>query len=193
MENNYKPFLWGCSSAGRAPALQAGGHGFESHHLHQWEKSHDFVHWKPNKKKETKQIVVKSTKVDFEKNLLEKFLKGFSVFVGIQNNFATSDRDIWGGEKNQWIIKPNGLLIYNPNNYLRSSSKRVENFLKDFRKKDKGEQKAVQAKKSVRWMPWHWEPMKDVITCDKSRWGGNNLWPANFRMGQPLWWRTIDP
>ena len=30
-----QPFLWGCSSAGRAPALQAGGHGFESHHLHQ--------------------------------------------------------------------------------------------------------------------------------------------------------------
>jgi hypothetical protein len=25
---------WGCSSAGRAPALQAGGRGFESHHLH---------------------------------------------------------------------------------------------------------------------------------------------------------------
>ena len=29
---------WGCSSAGRAPALQAGGHGFESHHLHQGTK-----------------------------------------------------------------------------------------------------------------------------------------------------------
>ena len=29
---------WGCSSAGRAPALQAGGHGFESHHLHQRQK-----------------------------------------------------------------------------------------------------------------------------------------------------------
>ena len=28
-------FQWGCSSVGRAPALQAGGHGFESHHLHQ--------------------------------------------------------------------------------------------------------------------------------------------------------------
>ena len=27
----------GCSSAGRAPALQAGGHGFDSHHLHQSE------------------------------------------------------------------------------------------------------------------------------------------------------------
>ena len=31
--------LWGCSSAGRAPALQAGGHGFESHHLHHWDES----------------------------------------------------------------------------------------------------------------------------------------------------------
>ena len=30
-----KMILWGCSSAGRAPALQAGGHGFDSHHLHQ--------------------------------------------------------------------------------------------------------------------------------------------------------------
>ena len=35
--------LWGCSSVGRAPALQAGGHGFESHHLHHWEKQ-----WKDN-------------------------------------------------------------------------------------------------------------------------------------------------
>ena len=30
--------IWGCSSVGRAPALQAGGHGFESHHLHQRRK-----------------------------------------------------------------------------------------------------------------------------------------------------------
>ena len=28
-------FKWGCSSVGRAPALQAGGHEFESHHLHE--------------------------------------------------------------------------------------------------------------------------------------------------------------
>ena len=27
--------IWGCSSVGRAPALQAGGHEFESHHLHE--------------------------------------------------------------------------------------------------------------------------------------------------------------
>src|SRR5258708_31212097 len=29
------PLVWGCSSAGRAPALQAGGRRFESDHLHQ--------------------------------------------------------------------------------------------------------------------------------------------------------------
>ena len=33
------PIKWGCSSAGRAPALQAGGHGFESHHLHHGTKT----------------------------------------------------------------------------------------------------------------------------------------------------------
>ena len=27
--------VWGCSSAGRAPALQAGGHRFDPVHLHQ--------------------------------------------------------------------------------------------------------------------------------------------------------------
>ena len=32
--NSKFPIIWGCSSVGRAPALQAGGHGFESHHLH---------------------------------------------------------------------------------------------------------------------------------------------------------------
>ena len=33
-EKTERTLRWGCSSAGRAPALQAGGHGFESHHLH---------------------------------------------------------------------------------------------------------------------------------------------------------------
>ena len=31
----YWFFRWGCSSVGRAPALQAGGHRFEPGHLHQ--------------------------------------------------------------------------------------------------------------------------------------------------------------
>ena len=33
-ESRWVPTSWGCSSVGRAPALQAGGHEFESHHLH---------------------------------------------------------------------------------------------------------------------------------------------------------------
>lgn len=35
-------------------------------------------------------------------------------------------------------------------------------------------------------MPWYEKPMKDVTTCDKPRLGGNNLVPADLRMGQPV-------
>ena len=31
------------------------------------------------------------------------------------------------------------------------------------------QQKVGQATKSARGMPWHWEPMKDVVNCDKPR------------------------
>ena len=62
VENNGEKanthFIWGCSSAGRAPALQAGGHGFESHHLHQQTESAKLFIENRIKKKETKQIVV---------------------------------------------------------------------------------------------------------------------------------------
>ena len=36
-QNREVKVKWGCSSAGRAPALQAGGQGFDSPHLHQGE------------------------------------------------------------------------------------------------------------------------------------------------------------
>ena len=39
MDIQFYNIPWGCSSVGRAPALQAGGHEFESHHLH---VSHEF-------------------------------------------------------------------------------------------------------------------------------------------------------
>ncbi len=35
-------------------------------------------------------------------------------------------------------------------------------------------------------MPWHKEAMKDAVTGDTPRWGGSNLIPADFRMGQPF-------
>ena len=34
-------------------------------------------------------------------------------------------------------------------------------------------------------MPWYEKSMKDVITCDMPRIGGNNLRPGDLRMGQP--------
>ena len=30
------------------------------------------------------------------------------------------------------------------------------------------------ARKSAGWMPWHWEPKKDVISCEKLRGGAND-------------------
>ena len=30
-----------------------------------------------------------------------------------------------------------------------------------------------QVTKGIRWMPWHWEPKKDVTSCDKLRAGAN--------------------
>ena len=59
-EDRWLPDLWGCSSVGRAPALQAGGQEFESLHLHlvmrnAWFSSEDTLFianalepWKPN-------------------------------------------------------------------------------------------------------------------------------------------------
>ena len=35
-------------------------------------------------------------------------------------------------------------------------------------------------------MPWYEKSMKDAITCDKTRIGGNNLIPGDLRMGQPI-------
>ena len=34
---------------------------------------------------------------------------------------------------------------------------------------------ALQATKGIRWMPWRWKAMKDVVSCDKPRGGANNL------------------
>ena len=34
-------------------------------------------------------------------------------------------------------------------------------------------------------MPWHWEPKKDVTSCEKLRLGANIQRPADIRMGKP--------
>ena len=42
-----------------------------------------------------------------------------------------------------------------------------------------------QANKSSRGMPWHQEPMKDVISCEKLRGAANELRSGDIRMGKP--------
>jgi hypothetical protein len=39
--------------------------------------------------------------------------------------------------------------------------------------------------KSIWWMPWHAQAMKDVARCDKLWWVVSKLWPTDFRMGKP--------
>ena len=36
-------------------------------------------------------------------------------------------------------------------------------------------------------MPWHWEPMKDVTSCDKLRGGAHIRQSVDFRMGEPTY------
>ena len=50
-----------------------------------------------------------------------------------------------------------------------------------------------QANKSARGMPWHQEPTKDAISCDKLRGGANNLRSADFRMRELPWEKPMDP
>ena len=51
-----------------------------------------------------------------------------------------------------------------------------------------------QANKSARGMPWHQEPMKDVISCDKLRGAANELRSGDFRMGKPTArYHTLNP
>ena len=50
-----------------------------------------------------------------------------------------------------------------------------------------------QAKKSVRWMPWHQEPMKDVVSCDKPWVAASRHRTMDFRMGQPGWGHAQSP
>ena len=50
-----------------------------------------------------------------------------------------------------------------------------------------------QVFKGARWMPWHQEAMKDVVSCDKPRGAANERRSADFRMGKPLWMESIEP
>ena len=50
----------------------------------------------------------------------------------------------------------------------------------------------VQANKSTRGMPWHWEPKKDVTSCDKPRGGANSRNIRGFPNGETSHTRVCD-
>ena len=41
-------------------------------------------------------------------------------------------------------------------------------------------------------MPWHQEPKKDVISCDKLRVGANSLRTGDVRMGKPTQQEAVN-
>ena len=70
--------------------------------------------------------------------------------------------------------------------------------LKQFKKNEENQvilreitDRKVQANKSIRRMPWHQEPMKDVISCEKLRGAANKLRSADIRMWKHSWRRAM--
>ena len=58
---------------------------------------------------------------------------------------------------------------------------KVQVMKRELKKEAKG-----KANKSAGRMPWHWEPKKDVISCDKLRGVVSTLRSADFRMEQSV-------
>ena len=54
---------WGCSSAGRAPALQAGGQEFDSPHLHQPDRQAGTLFFENCIEEETKEKISRKRKI----------------------------------------------------------------------------------------------------------------------------------
>ena len=101
-----------------------------------------------------------------EKNLLFIFIisKVFPYKRSGKTISSASDRDIRGGQR-KWIKTKRSFNLQPKKQLFAKLKQKSWKIPKNY-----GElEKAVQAKKSVRWMPWHWEPKKDVITCDKLR------------------------
>ena len=67
----------------------------------------------------------------------------------------------------------------------RVQAKAAKSGLKPVTRNTKPVTKQDQAKKSIWWMPWHQEPKKDVISCEKLRRAANRPRPADVRMGKP--------
>ena len=115
---------WGCSSAGRAPALHAGGQEFDPPHLHQQSRKALVTH--------------------------------------LEN----------------WTMKQICNKVLCNANIMKQGYKHCNKAEREPRFKH------GQATKGTGWMPWHWEPTKDVISCEKPRGAANKPWSVDIWMEQ---------
>ena len=72
------------------------------------------------------------------------------------------------------------------------ANKKVTTDLRNSRKKRTDIVRKVQAKKSARRMPWHWEPKKDATSCEKLRGAANKLRSVDVRMRKLYTWKTCN-
>ena len=139
----------------------------------------------PLQKRLTEALSEESTSVSLLKKKLTMYLENWTLWLWcnyekatVKEIFSQFQFQNWEG-KNTIFAKEKLLetwaciiqLIENRLDYLLSWSE-SESFL-------------GQANKSARGMPWHQEPMKDVISCDKLRGAANEQWSGDFRMGKP--------
>ena len=146
-----------------------------------WVRALPGDHWKPNKvywRVETNRFRGQNlTRLAIVK---EKF--GLSKEGNENYNFTVSGGKRFNARKR---IKPL-TAIWIPKKFVYETQAIQENSI------DREILWKVQANKSTRWMPWHQEPMKDATSCDKLRGAANKLRSADFRMGKPPWWRTME-
>ena len=145
--------MWGYSSVGRAPALHAGGQGFESLILHCLRKVSGSG----------------GSRMYLENRTTCK-----------RKQCITKKRDRDNRYQQDESLMMSGNLRFQPRSQ-ESESKEFQD-LKEIQRSDwpKG-----QAKKGTRWMPWYWEPKKDVTSCEKLRGGAHILWYADIWLGEP--------
>ena len=150
--------LWGCSSVGRAPALQAGGQEFESLHLHSVRKNRFY---NPDRK-----VRHRTLKTAYRTNIRStmKRMIGWLPFTGV-GRLRTKDCE-WktvvtfeecnerANSKNSRVpVSSYSLLINKTSEKNRKGSVRRCNAM--HRSGSPRNRKKDKAKKSAGWMPWH--------------------------------------
>ena len=145
----------GCSSAGRAPALQAGGRRFDPVQLHH----HVLVLRRKGADHQEKETSLRTVMVCV---FCMKIVKRRYVRIFLEEYVA---RDAHYPLHHDW--QPNRAIgqISRSWSFLSIPSRASPGWILAMR--------TIKCLKGIWWMPWHAQAMKDVIRCDKP-WGAAN-------------------